>query len=303
MARPSASASADGQCGLKPKFEGIVSRRSSRATRSSPERKRAPSANSASFTRRAARLSPSRTLAASAAARAPFSAQLAQRPLGIEGVLGRERLEVALVDQLAREPAQRRALAPAVALERDAAVEGAREHVVAAGEPLAQPLLPGVHEERVGLGLVDHPEAGQHGALERPLLQDLGAERVDRRDARALEHVERGAHAGALLRRQLRLRAGALQPLAQPQLHGGGRVLGEGDGRDLVEPGRARAHQRLDAVHEQRRLAGAGARLEHQARGVVAAGARARLLVGRAEDAHPMSRSRRYACSEGSRSL
>ena len=37
---------------------------------------------------------------------------------------------------------------------------------------------------------------GSTRALERPLLQDLGAQRVDRRDARALEHVEGGAPRG-----------------------------------------------------------------------------------------------------------
>ena len=59
----------------------------------------------------------------------------------------RHRREVPLVEERPGEPAERRALAPAVALERDAAVEGVEEHVVPAHEPLAQPLLPRLREE------------------------------------------------------------------------------------------------------------------------------------------------------------
>ena len=124
MARPSASASAEGQCGLKPKFEGIVSRRSSRATQVLPGEEARAFGELGELHEacgQAVALAHARRERSTARA---LLGELAQRPLGIEGVVGREWLEVALVDQLARQPAQRRALAPAVALERDAAVEG-----------------------------------------------------------------------------------------------------------------------------------------------------------------------------------
>ena len=68
--------------------------------------------------------------------------QLVPRRPGGEGAVRRHGDEVALVEQRPREAAQGRALAPAVALERDAVVEGVEQHVVPAHQAVAEPLLP-----------------------------------------------------------------------------------------------------------------------------------------------------------------
>ena len=91
---------------------------------------------------RAPRLSPSFTAAASSRPRAPFARSSSRAAPGEKAPSAATRHEVALVEQRAREAAQGRALAPAVALERDAVVEGVEQHVVAAHQPLAEPLLP-----------------------------------------------------------------------------------------------------------------------------------------------------------------
>jgi len=97
---------------------------------------------------------------------------------------------------------------------------------------------------------------------------------VDGRDLRLLEHVERGGDPASLQDTHVGVGLGALEALAQAQFHGGGRVLGEGDGRDLLERRHAPAQQRFDAVDEQGGLAGARAGRQHQARGVIVARAR-----------------------------
>ena len=223
--------------------------------------------------------------------------ELAPGRLGVERRLLAQRLEVALVDESAREAAQRGPLAPRpLALEGDAALERVEEHVVAAAEPLAQPLLPRIGEERVGLRLVGHAEARHDRALERPLLEDLRAEGVDGRDGRPLQRVEGDRRSLPLPGREPRVGARALEPFAKAQLHRRGRVLRERDRGDLVEPGAAARHDRLDAVDEQRRLAGPGARLDDERRLVVASRALARRLVGR-----PARRVRHRAAHETSR--
>ena len=131
-----------------------------------------------------------------------------------------------------------------IALERDALVEGLEQHVVASREALVQPFLPGLGEHEVGLGLVGGAEAGHHPALERALLEDGRAERVDGGDLGTLQHLQGRRASRALRLRSGRLRPRPLQPLAQAQLQGGGGVLGEGDGGDLLEPGVAGAEER-----------------------------------------------------------
>src|SRR6185436_9909447 len=119
---------------------------------------------------------------------------------------------------------------------------------------------------------------------------DGGAEGVDGGDLGPLQDVQGLARPPPLLLRRGLIRTRALQPLAQAQLHGGGRVFGEGHGGELLEPRVPAADQGLDAVDEEGGLAGAGARLEHEARGVVVA----RLPPGVAihgPGAHPMSLS------------
>ena len=163
-------------------------------------------------------------------------------------------------------------------------------------------VVPRLGEEQLGLRVVGGAEARHHAALQRPLAEDGRAQGMDGRDLRALDGLQRRrprARRTSSLRRGIEARL--LQPLAQPQLHGGGGVLGEGHGRDLVEAHRPRAQQRLDAVDEQRGLAGAGAGLDDEARAVVAARPLAgRFVDGKGPRAHPTSRMRSTRCTRGS---
>src|SRR5262245_37960817 len=226
--------------------------------------------------------------------------------LGLRGALRHQGLEVALLQQAARETAERCALPPGgEALERDLGVQGLEQQLPAGARQAAlQPGIPGFREQHVGLALVGHPEAGHHAALERALLQHGGAQRVDGRDRRALEHVEGGGDANALDLPDLRGRPRPLEALPEAQLHGGGGVLGEGHRGDLGEERTTRADEPLDSVHEQGRLAGAGAGLQDQARLEVAAGAPADLPIDRVEaPAHPISLSRSTRLTNGSSRL
>ena len=162
-----------------------------------------------------------------------------------------QRPEVALLDEGAGEAAQRGALAEhAHALQRDVVVQRLEQDVVALHQAVGQPLLPGRGEEQVGLGLVGRAEAREDAALERPLGEDRRAQGVDGGDLRPLQDVQGLARAPALGRRRGRVGPGPLQPLAQAELHGGGGVLGEGDGRDLLEPRVPAPDEGLDAVDE-----------------------------------------------------
>ena len=240
-------------------------------------------------TRRAARprASPVRTAAASVPARARPRQQLVARRLGWKVPARRHRLEVALLESVRASPRSERALAPAARPRAGCRGRGRQQHVVAADQPLAQPLLPGLGEERVRLRLVGHPEAGQDAALERPLLQDGGAQGVDGRDARALQDVERGRDAGALVAAAVCASARARSSRSRRRsFMRGGRVLGEGDRRDLVEargPARTSASMRSTSSVVLPVPAPAS---QHQARGVVAPRPLARLLVDRAEAVH-----------------
>ena len=211
-----------------------------------------------------------------------------------------EGLEVALVEEHAGQAAQRPPVPErVVGLEGDAAVEGLEEHRVAVREALGQPLLPRRGEEDLHLAVVRHPEAGEHPALERALLEHRGAQGVDGGDGSALQDVESGGGPAPLHLGDGGVGPRPLQALPQAQLHRGRRVLGERHRRDLREEGRPRANERLDAVHEERRLARACARLHDEARGEVAAGALASLVVD-GEEAHQRFLAWSARCSSGS---
>ncbi len=208
-------------------------------------------------------------------------------------------LQVPLVEKGARQAPQGAALVVGTqALERDAAVESVHQRRVARHQALGQPGLPGLGEEKVRLRLIGYAEAGKEAAVQRTLLEEGVTEGVDGGDGSPLQHIQRLRRPRPGGRGEV-AHARPLQPLPQPQLHGGGRVLGEGDGRDLGQEGRARAHQRLHAVHEEGGLARARPRLHHQAGGEITPGARAGFVVDGPE-AHPMSLRRRMRMSWGS---
>ena len=119
----------------------------------------------------------------------------------------------------------------------------------------------------------------------------------------ALEHVERRAGPLALRRGAPAVDTRPLQALAQPQLHGGGGVLGEGDGGDLVEPG-APARSR-DSMRSTRSvvLPVPGAGLQHEAGDVVVARRGAGLPRRRARSSQHVLAGAARAASRESRSL
>jgi hypothetical protein len=219
--------------------------------------------------------------------------QLPPGGVGIERVLSHQGGEIALLQEHPGQPPEGRALAPAAqGLEGHPEIQGLEKHVVPVSEALAQPLLPGPGEEDVGLRLVGHPEPGDDSAIEGPLLQDGRAQGVDGRNVGPLQDLEGGAGTLPLLGLEGGVDPVRLEPLAEAQLHGRGRVLGEGHRRDLVEASRPGADQGIDAVDEEGGLARSGAGLDHQARPVVVARPLPRLLVDGTE-AHTTSLRRR----------
>ena len=193
MPRASSRASGPGQRGRCPKFFGTLGGARRCSTRSGPSRKRARSAWATRPPSFSARASPAWAESASSSARFAFACSSSRAACGVEGVRGGEGLEVPLLEEHPRQAPQRRALSPAAQpLEGNPAVERLDQDVVPVGEALAQPLLPGLGEEQVGLRLVRHAEAGDHPALEGPLLEDRGAQGVDGADAGALEDLEGG---------------------------------------------------------------------------------------------------------------
>ena len=270
--RAPASASADGQCGEPKSCAASASAAAGAAASASPVRKPARLGERRELDAGAPRARrPRRGLAQRARRARPAAMQLARARRRGRGVSGATSgCQVALLDERAREAAQRRALAPA-----GDAISGisASQRVSAApsSPPAGAPPATRPRPRRRARPPAPRPPSrkpGEHPALERPLLQDRP------RRARGWSRPAPAPACRGRPRPRAALVAGAssapgprpLQPLAQAQLQRGGRVLGEGDGRDLVETRVALAQQRLDAVDEQRRLAGAGARFQHEAR-------------------------------------
>jgi hypothetical protein len=139
-------------------------------------------------------------------------------------------------------------------------------------------------------------------AFQGTLLEDGGAQRVDRRHLGPLHDLEGRGGAPPLGLGAPRIGAGPLQALAHAQLQDGGRVLGEGDGRDLLQPRMAAEHEGLDTIDEQRGLARARARLEHEASAELPPRGLASVVVDGAEG-HHRSRSLRYRVRRRSASL
>ena len=88
---------------------------------------------------------------------------------------------------------------------------------------------------------------------------------MDRGDLGSLEHFEGEAGPNPLVLAPSGIGASRFEPLPQSKLQDGGGVFREGHRRYLVEPGVSRAHERLDAVHEQGGLPGPRAGLEDEA--------------------------------------
>ncbi len=120
---------------------------------------------------------------------------------------------------------------------------------------------------------------GQAG-LDRVRHEDALGEPVQRGDGGLVDLVEGHRQARPDLRREGGIDGALLERGADALAQLGGCGLGEGDGGELAQPGRAAADQAHDAGDEGGGLAGAGARLDEQ-RGVEVVGdAVAHGLVG-----------------------
>ena len=86
--------------------------------------------------------------------------------------------------------------------------------------------------------------------LDRPLAQQVGAERVDGPDARLLQAGERLDQPPARLRRARRVQARLLDPDAQAQLQLTRRGLGEGHRDEAVQGGASGLEHRDDPAHD-----------------------------------------------------
>ena len=97
-----------------------------------------------------------------------------------------------------------------------------------------EPAVEGLAVEGLGLGLVQHLEPRIDPGLDRPLLEEVLAEAVDRADPRFLQAGDGLFQIPAARRARGGAPALLLQPGAQPQLQLAGRPLGEGHGDDGV---------------------------------------------------------------------
>ena len=141
------------------------------------------------------------------------------------------------------------------------------------------PVVPLVPEVDPAGDLVELAKAGVDARFEGKLSQQTGGKGVDGLDVRA-HQVAQGRPIAAALRL-----GGGLQPLVQavpdPGAQLARRLLGEGDHHHFLDLGGAAANDLHHAVHQNARLAGAGARFQEEAGGQVGGGGRADLLVDR----------------------
>src|SRR5262249_15002806 len=129
---------------------------------------------------------------------------------------------------------------------------------------------------------------------DRMLAQELGAERVDRADARGLELAKRVAKPQGLLVGAPGRLARALELAAEPQLELARRGFRERDRDHVLETCVSAADRRHHAMDELGRLPGSRRRLDDERGGEVAADAIARGLIGEGR-AHGSSRRRASA--------
>ena len=186
---------ADGHCGLMPEVWGDGRQRRRRCARSAATRRTSGpprrSATSAAQPGRQGVAGPRPAPASSRGARAwdRSSSRHASGSTAVDATSGRE---VALVQERPREAPQRGALPPALAPRGGCRASMASSRsIVPAREPLRQPLLPGTRRRATSVSASSATRnPGEHAALERPLLEDRGAQRVDGGDRRALQDLE-----------------------------------------------------------------------------------------------------------------
>ena len=152
-----------------------------------------------------------------------------------------------------------------------------------------EPALESFVGKRLGLLLGGDLEERIDPCLDRPLVQKVAAEGVDRADAGELQFLERAVQPVALLGRCLG--SCLLDLAAQAKLHLAGRFLGEGDRDDPVERAGAGADQPDDPADQGGGLAGSRRRLDEEARAELGQDPAACLGVG--EIGHGSARTAR----------
>jgi hypothetical protein len=158
------------------------------------------------------------------------------------------------------------------------------------GHDVREPGIERAAENGLRLIVGCHREQRIDAGVDRPLAQEIGAQRVDGGDARPLQLLQRGLQARALLRRGERRRPLRLHPLADAQLHLARGLLGERHRDDLRELGPPLLEKGEDARHQDGGLPGSGGRLDNEGGVEILAEAFADLGVGRR--AHASSRNR-----------
>src|SRR5581483_3170154 len=197
------------------------------------------------------------------------------RGSAVERVAAPRRREVAVlgerVDRAPEELPRAVSPVPCAAPGQDAADAGMRVRELA--------LEPAV-EERARLVLGRDLEERIDAGLDGPLVQEVGAEGVDRPDARELELRERPVEIRPLVGARRGAVAGALDRRSQAELHLARRLLGEGEGDDPLQLRRARPDESEDPRDERGRLAGSRGGLDEERPVELVADAAARLGVG-----------------------
>jgi hypothetical protein len=127
-----------------------------------------------------------------------------------------------------------------------------------------QPGAEHLAEQLVGLRVGQHREGGIDARFDRPLTQQIGAERVDGADVRFFEVMHRGIEQAAGGGVGAGFRPRALELFAKTQLQLAGRLLAERDRDDLADRGASLGDQRDDASDQLGGLAGARRGLDDQ---------------------------------------
>ena len=216
----------------------------------------------------------------------------ARHPLGERRHLRDEAVDRTVAVEAGRAPPRGREVAPLHERVNGAAEQPARSVLAGAaaedapdagsrvGEHGLEPAVEGAVEERAGDVVRRHLEERVDAGLDRPLAQEVGAEGVDRPDARLLQLRERAGEELARLGRATRLLPRAFDLAAEPELQLARRRVREGDRHHAVEASAPRHEDGHHAPDELGRLAGSRGSLDHERRVQVASDALARVLIG-----------------------
>ena len=192
------------------------------------------------------------------------------------GVAPPGRGEIPSLDELARCTAEQ----GAGSLLAGSPAEETADGLARLGEGRLEPAVEGPVEERSRDVVGGDLEEWVAARLDRPLAEEVDAERMNRPDARLLELGECVGQAGAPRIAGRGVLACGLDRRPQAELQLARRRVGEGDGDHAVEAAPARGEHGHHAAHELARLAGPRRGLDHERPVEIVADAVARGLIG-----------------------